>query len=77
MIPPRWDYNDEQVPNIALRCKVLTECRLDLSELVETYTDVYNISAEFVHLDLIFVCSNNKDKFGKHRQILTKVVVQA
>ena len=64
-IPPRWNYDGQEVPNIALQCEVNSECRLDINTLIKNYTDRLETSV-YTSIDLYFMCTTEKP-FGKYK----------
>ena len=64
-IPPRWDYDGQEVPSIALMCEVNSECRLDINTLIKNYTDRLETSV-YTSVDLYFMCTTEKP-FGEYK----------
>ena len=62
-VPARWNYDGQEVPNIALNCEVNSECRLDINTLIKNYTDRLETSV-YTSVDLYFMCTTDKP-FGK------------
>ena len=64
-VPPRWNYDGQEVPSIALNCEVSSECRLDINTLIKNYTDRLETSV-YTSVDLYFMCTTEKP-FGEYK----------
>ena len=62
-VPPRWNYENMYIPNVALKCSVKNQCSLDVNELLYNYTKRLTPSI-YVSVDIHFNCTAAK-KLGK------------
>ena len=63
-VPPRWNYQEKEVPNFALMCSVKSQCQLNINELIGNYTETLAYSV-YISLDVHFTCTT-EELLGKY-----------
>lgn len=59
-VPSRWSFKGEDVPNLALKCSVQSDCHLDINYLLATQTteQLDSVNTNYLSVDVYFLCEH-------------------
>ena len=59
-VPSQWSYEGEDVPNLALKCSVQSDCHLDINYLLATQTTelLKRVNTNYLSVDVYFLCEH-------------------